>query len=277
MRVITNYISSGLEYTQMDLMYFLFEDFMNDEASINFNFDNGQVNRWLKGNAKISPKISGYYMTGTHKSALKENIQRNIVPIIYDEGMAAESLYTLVMNDITISQNERMKICTGCESDIAAFISKALLFSMERSFIKRDIKMLNLTTDGSLSPVVSDYIFDGCVPKPCKYFCGRESELIALHDLLNKESKVFVQGIAGIGKSEFVKKYAAEYKKQYTNILYFTYTGSLKQMITDCDFADDIPSDIEDLRLKKHNRFLRSLKEDINAIAVDKFEKRKSS
>ena len=37
-------------------------------------------------------------------------------------------------------------------------------------------------------------------------------------------------------------------------------------MISDCDFADDSLTDNEDIRFKKHNRFLRSLKEDTLVI-----------
>ena len=45
---------------------------------------------------------------------------------------------------------------------------------------------------------------EGDVPKPCRYFCGREKEIEQLHELLVKERKVFLHGIAGIGKSELV-------------------------------------------------------------------------
>ena len=48
------------------------------------------------------------------------------------------------------------------------------------------------------------FIMEGDVPKPCRYFCGREKEIEQLHELLVKERKVFLHGIAGIGKSELV-------------------------------------------------------------------------
>ena len=123
---------------------------------------------------------------------------------------------------------------------------------------------------GTLSPVASDRIFDGVVPKPCKHFCGRENELNELHELLSEHNKVFVSGIAGIGKSEFVKAYAAAHSKDYTNILYFNYRGSLQNLIADMDFADDMASEDEQARFKKHNRFLRSLKED-TLLIIDNF------
>jgi hypothetical protein len=101
-------------------------------------------------------------------------------------------------------------------------------------------------------------------------FFGREQELTLLHESLIESSKVFLYGIAGIGKSELAKAYAKEHKKEYTNILYLTYTGDLRQDIIDMDFADDLPEDDETTRFRKHNRFMRTLKEDTLFI-IDNF------
>ncbi len=118
--------------------------------------------------------------------------------------------------------------------------------------------------------MISDFIMEGNVPKPCRYFWGREKEIEQLHELLVKERKVFLHGIAGIGKSELVKAYAKKYKKGYLNILYIAYSGNLKQDIIDLDFADDLQEDSEEERFRKHNRFMRSLKED-TLLIIDNF------
>lgn len=71
-------------------------------------------------------------------------------------------------------------------------------------------KGISLTGDeasGSFSPLMRDFIFDVKVPRPCRHFCGRDAELEKLHELLCSKGKVFVQGIAGIGKSELAKAY----------------------------------------------------------------------
>ena len=141
---------------------------------------------------------------------------------------------------------------------------------MERPFIKRDTKNQKLIAGGSLSPMVLDYIMDSEVPRPCRHFVGREDETTELHSLLEDNSKAFLYGIAGIGKSELAKSYAKYYKKHYTNILYFEYAGDLHQSVTDMDFADDLPEDTEEERFRKHNRFLRSLKDD-TLIIIDNF------
>lgn len=44
----------------------------------------------------------------------------------------------------------------------------------------------------------------------------------------------------------------------------------LRQFLTGMDFSDDLPEDTDDERFRKHNRFLRSLKED-TLIIIDNF------
>ena len=263
--IIREYISEGNATTQPELIGDLFCTFL--EKNEDFDFDNGQINRWIKGLAAVSPKIAEFYQHKSAAESLASDIETFILPILYDTAMAAENIYTLVINDISVSEQKRNELTADYPEDIAAFMATVIIFAISRKFEKRDIKSLAL---GTLSPVVSDMIFDGEVPKPCKHFCGRDTELESLHELLNTHNKVFIHGIAGIGKSEFAKAYASIHKKDYTNILCFQYNGSLQKMITDMDFADDNSGDDETERFRKHNRFLRSLKDD-TLIIVDNF------
>ena len=202
-KLISSFIGESKNISQLDFMYNLFKDFIESKAGYDFDFDNGLVCRWLNGTAKISL------------------------------GKAAKQSLKL-MNDSTISERKKSELAEGypydIDTDISDFLSRIILFGMERPFVKRDAKTKAVMASGALSPIVQDYIYDGFVPKPCKHFCGRESELEQLHSTLENNSKIFIQGIAGIGKSEFVKKYAHIYKKEYTNILYFNYSGDLKLM-----------------------------------------------
>lgn len=147
------------------------------------------------------------------------------------------------------------------------FLSQIICFGMERTFVKRDTKNQKLLAEGSLSPVVLGYIADSEVPKPCRHFVGRESEIENLHECLENNSKVFLYGIPGIGKSELAKAYARKYKKYYTNILYIEYTGNLHQSVTEMDFTDDMPGLSEEKRFQNHNR---SLRED-TLLIIDNF------
>ena len=117
---------------------------------------------------------------------------------------------------------------------------------------------------------VSEYVFSAEVPVPCRYFCGRDNELEELYSVLQEHNKIFISGFAGIGKSEFAKAYAKKFKKEYKNIMYFNYPGSLKKMITDMDFIGDSDTDDEHTRFTKHIRFLKSLRSD-SLIIIDNF------
>ena len=271
-KTILGFVADSKIINQLDFMYELFKDFIESNEGADFDFDNGLVCRWLNGTAKISTRITGYYSENGNIEAMAIDIEENILPLLYDKYMATEELYHLFMNDITISAPLKKEYTENYpydnDTEIADFFGRILLYTMNRDFRKRDIKTKELLSMGTLSPCTRDYIFD-IVPKPCRHFCGRETELEQIHNLITENDKVFLRGVAGIGKSELAKMYAEKYKKEYTNILYFHYTGSIEKMIADCHFADDTDETEEQL-FEKHHRFLRSLKED-TLIIIDNF------
>ena len=275
MQIISNYISQSESINQTDLLQeCLFDNFFQSKYAEDFSLDNGLVCKWLNGTAKISPRIIEYYSSKKAQEHLSYDIENLVFPLLYDLDMAVSEIYNLAMNDTGISPEKKAFLCKNYpydnEQNKADFVSRVLYFGMERTFVKRDGKTKELLILGSLSPIVKDYIIDGFPPKACKHFCGRDNELQAIDEMLKKHDKIFLQGVAGIGKSELAKKYAEVHKKDYTNILFFTYTGDLKQMIADFEFSDDKPTDNVDVRFKNHNRFLRSLKED-TLIIIDNF------
>jgi len=274
MTIIKRYISEDHGLNQIDFLYELFSGFLNDENTQDFDFDNGLVCKWMNGQARISPRISSYYHEPLHKKLLVKDIEVNILPLMYDIGMATQELHDLVSLDSSISEREKKALLhsypTNADSDDAKLTAEILCFSMERTFVKRDTKVQKLLSSGSLSPVLQDFVLDGGIPKPCRTFCGREQELEALHAQLVEQGKVFLYGIAGIGKSELAKAYAWQHRKDYTNILHLLYPGDLKQMIVDMDFMDDQPDEDDAERFRRHNRFLRALKED-TLLIIDNF------
>ena len=269
LQIITQYISDAKAPSQTELVYLLFNQFAMEHDD--FDFDQGRVNRWFKGKDAVSPTITRFYLQDGYAEYLAADIEEKVFPLLTDVSKASQEIYNLLMNDVSISDTKKKELSElyppQNPTDTADFISAVLLFGMERKFQKRDTKLL---TSGNLSPVAADLIMSGAVPAPCKHFCGRDAELEELHSLLEKHSKVFITGLAGIGKSEFAKAYVKTYKKAYSNILYFTYPGSLQALIEDIDFADDLPSDDNTTRFKKHNRFLRSLKPD-TLLVIDNF------
>ena len=269
MQIITQYISDAKAPSQTELAYLLFNQFAMEHDD--FDFDQGRVNRWFKGKDAVSPTITRFYLQDGYAEYLAVDIEEKVFSLMTDYIMAAKDIYDLLMNDISISDTKKSELTELYPPQnptvTADFISAVLLFGMERKFQKRDTKLL---TSGTLSPIAADLIMSGAVPAPCKHFCGRDNEISEMHTLLENHSKIFITGLAGIGKSEFVKAYAKMYRKSYTNILYFTYPRSLQALIEDIDFADDLPTDDNTIRFKKHNRFLRSLKPD-TLLIIDNF------
>ena len=271
---VRKYIGDDRGMNQIDLLYELFEGFLEEESSQDFDFDNGLVCRWFNGQARISPRISGYYLHTDNRNRLADDIETNILPLMCDSAMAIQEIYKILIQDGTISDQKKEQLtqdypCHTSEEQ-AAFLASVLCFGMERTFVKRNAATKKLLAAGTLSPVISDFVYNGEVPKACAQFCGRNQELSTLHELISEKRIIFLQGIAGIGKSELAKAYARAYRKDYTNILYLTYSGDLRQDIIDLDFVDDLPEDTEEDRFRKHNRFLRSLKED-TLLIIDNF------
>ena len=271
---VRKYIGDDRVMNQIDMLYELFEGFLEEESSQDFDFDNGLVCRWFNGQARISPRISGYYLHTDNRNRLADDIETNILPLMCDSAMAIQEIYKILIQDGTISDQKKEQLtqdypCHTSEEQ-AAFLASVLCFGMERTFVKRNAATKKLLAAGTLSPVISDFVYNGEVPKACAHFCGRNQELSTLHELISEKRIIFLQGIAGIGKSELAKAYARAYRKDYTNILYLTYSGDLRQDIIDLDFVDDLPEDTEEDRFRKHNRFLRSLKED-TLLIIDNF------
>lgn len=269
MAVLTEHMNRELYGSQVDLMYLLFDDFVEDAG---FLFDNGLVNRWIKGRDRLSPQLSGYYANRQHQYGLCDAIEQKLMPMMDDPAMVVQELTELLWQDISVSEYQKGALGSNTEfendEEIAIALTLLLCFAMSRPFQKREQK--KLSNPGKLSPVITDLVYDSGIPRPCRWFQGREQEMEALHKLLMEEHHVFLNGIPGIGKSELAKAYARRYEKEYTNILYIPFVGDLRQSIIAPDFADDLPNEDDTARFKRHNRFLKSLKAD-TLLIIDNF------
>lgn len=266
MAVLRRNISEDRCPNQVELVYTLFRDFCTEQPDM--EFDNGQICRWINGLARLSPRITAYYQENRNRRKLTNTIESHILPMMPDSAMAVQELHDLLIQAPNVSSQKKAELTEP--ADPAVFVTEILCFAMELHFEKRDVRKPALIPAGSRSPAVVDFIFSADVPRPCRWFQGRESELEQLHRLLMTERKVFLHGIPGIGKSELAKVYNAQHGREYTNVLYLNYTGSLIRDIAKLDFADDLPGEAEDIRFLRHDCFLRSLRED-TLLIVDNF------
>ena len=87
---------------------------------------------------------------------------------------------------------------------------------------------------------------------PASYidFVGRKNELSVIHDAFASGTKaLFIQGFAGIGKSELVRKYINIYKNEYDAIVFQKYSGHLANYIESIGVANnDGPMSLDSIR-----------------------------
>ena len=128
--------------SQPDFLYELFEDFMDDPVNQDFSMDNGLVCRWMTGQAKISPKISAYYSKPSNQEKLAHTIHQNLLPLMSDCNMAIQDIYTLFIQDDSISDAKKKNLTPLYKpaSSRLLFLAKLISFGMERQFIKRNTK-----------------------------------------------------------------------------------------------------------------------------------------
>ena len=253
-------------FTQTDLITGIFSEYY--DSCDDKIFESSSISRWIKGSRPVPADLINFYRDNGCES-IGYDFQDNCVDVAYDLNNLYNELVTLVSSDYSLSEEKKNEIMIDIdatdESEVCRFIGTVIFAAIDRPFIPADKAMLPAS-----AITVAKCIFGSEVPAPCRYFCGRDTELDELNTALQEHSKVFISGFAGIGKSEFAKAYAKEFKKEYRNILYFNYHGSLKEMITDMDFAGDNLSDDEHTRFTKHIRFLKSLRSD-SLIIIDNF------
>ena len=188
-----------------------------------------------KGSIGVSPELKDYYQDAT-PDKMKENI-KSALEYIFDKPNTYHELYRLIQYDDTLSSSMRRSILSSFSVDftddlaLIDLIYKSIYIAVTRLYYKdEDIVAAKYFYDDLVA--VDDVIFKNTeyVP-PCKHFCGRSKELDELHAVVSDNSPVIITGVAGIGKSELVRAYAKDHRKEYQYFGYYFYGGSLKDII----------------------------------------------
>lgn len=66
---------------------------------------------------------------------------------------------------------------------------------------------------------------------PKNHFVGREQEIRQIHDMLQQNHVLFLQGMGGIGKSELAKGYAKAYIHDYDIVIFAHYEDNILNMV----------------------------------------------
>ena len=263
-KILLSYRSLSKSFSQGEFIAELFSAFYEKSDA---SSDDGQVSRWVNGDERVPERYAAFY--SENLNSLCMDILTNIFPVLSDRWQAVNEIRDLVLFDSGISENKKFELLCGLNPDndysCAEFTAKVLLFAMQRGIA--DLRKYS----ESASPVLSGIVFGCDVPKVCPHFCGRENELQELHDLLTGNGEVFVSGIAGMGKTELAKAYAKVHKKDYTNILFLNYRGSLAETIAAPVFAGDGGLLTFSERYANHLRLLKTLSYS-TLIIIDGFD-----
>ena len=185
------------DITQVDLLYYIFESFIEDEHT-DFVFDNGQVCHWINGRQRISSKIVSFYMLPEHQELMKQDFINKLYPIICDLGKLASDTKHLLIQDCSISDYEKnrlLELYNDVENvAIAEFLCSCFLFGISRPFKKA-------TKSGTpASPNITDIILTTDIPKPIKDFINRDDDISVNKIFYNNTQQSSLPDCPALGK-----------------------------------------------------------------------------
>ena len=186
-----------------------------------------RISNWCTGKRPIPLDIVQENDADNFES-MAERFSENICPNILNISHARNETEKLLRENESILGKEMTDAMTLIE-DNSEFFTSVIRYAISNSHSQGTF----------FSPDLADTLLNCHAPKPVMTFAGRDKESKEVYKMLSKDSVLFVSGIVGIGKSEFVKYFAEKYAKKYTNIIYWFYSGNLKQSITEMDFSSD--------------------------------------
>lgn len=151
-KTINENISNAYKLSQVELFVKLFRHFANNYPD--FDFDNGNICRWINGTRAVSCQFSAFYSNKVNKQHLSVDIEENIFPFLTDVYAVNAEIYGLVIDDNTISCRKKIQLTKNYPCDdicIAAdFLAECIAFSLER-------KILNPPQESRQSDILTAY------------------------------------------------------------------------------------------------------------------------
>ena len=198
--ILRENLMDGSFDNQVGFVHTLFESCIRENGG---GFDNGLLNRWLNGLAKVSPAVGQYYHDDpAHRYELEETLRNRILPRMADSAMAAGEVHALLLRDESVSDAKKAELCGQlCEvyTDYAEFLADVLVFGMvRRPFAARDIRKSNSVPSESRSLPL-------CVRgnrKPCSLYCTHCYDEDNLHDTTESDFHSLLRDVPDISSGE---------------------------------------------------------------------------
>ena len=226
-----------------------------------YEFPDYTLSKLHKGTIGVSPEVKDYYQY-VDAEKVKKDI-RAALDYLFDKPNTYHELYQLIQYDEALSVSMRTGILKKYpdtytdDNALTDLLYDAISLAINRLYYKDESRVAARYYSEDIA-VIGDSLFRNSeYILPCKYFCGRDDELKELHDVVSENPATIITGIAGIGKSELVRAYVKEHKKEYQYIGYYFYKGSLKTIIANI-INDPIDTD-DDERYHKNLELLSTL------------------
>ncbi len=219
------------------------------------------ANKVVKGQKYLDRSGKKFYAEADNYTVLYDDLNERVLPYVSDKFGLCDEIRSLIISDgmNEADRDNLLKYYPNSQDEITDFLTRVIIFSLNRP-----------TKAGAASPIMEERINIPAV-SGCKYFCGREKELQTFSEMLEAHDKIFIQGVGGIGKSEFVKKFIKDNKSEFSNILFVTYADSLKNTIAGINFKGDKPDEILENLYMQHMNYLRVMQSD-TLIIIDNFD-----
>ena len=270
--LLMNNMSSSVTMNYNNFLNMLFGSYLADAHL--YAFERPVTSKLHSGKIRIDPALSEFYVNAD-RSVMCSDI-KELLQYIFDKPNTYKELYELIQYDDSLSVPMRKSVLGRVavqysdDASLVNMIYEAVYIAVTRQYENSGdgYVALRYATDISL---MNDVLFANSeyVP-PCKHFCGRSKELDELHAVISDNSTVIITGVAGIGKSELVRAYAKDHRKEYQYFGYYFYGGSLKDIIANV-IGNSLSSETDlDTRYRNNLELLSSLGENVLLI-IDNF------
>lgn len=270
--ILMNNMGSSVTMNYNNFLNMLFGSYLADAHL--YAFERPVTSKLHSGKTRIDPAMSEFYVNA-ERSVMCCDI-KELLQYIFDKPNTYKELYELIQYDDSLSVPMRKSVLGRVavqysdDASLVNMIYEAVYIAVTRQYENSGdgYVALRYATDIAL---MNDVLFANSeyVP-PCKHFCGRSKELDELHAVISDNSTVIITGVAGIGKSELVRAYAKDHRKEYQYFGYYFYGGSLKDIIA--NVVHDALTAESDLNTRyQHNLELLSSLGEKTLLIIDNF------
>lgn len=193
LHTIQENMRNGTLNTQDKIIGNLFKRYYYSNQSKTTSIGQPLASQIFKGE-KLLVSNATYYKK--HRDELLQDVENYLLPALFDKGNVAQIIYNVIENDNSLSRNmvlEFKNLLPGSDRDTyAIFFEKVIYEAISRPSEKQDEKELNADSPEDRCPI----------PRPCRYFRGRDTELNQIWDRLGRSGSLVLTSCQSIGKSE---------------------------------------------------------------------------